>query len=61
MVTIIHSHRQRLKLQPIAGPADAPMVMQTLSRMGIDLVYGDIFSQPLPLKTLLSSRHFTLS
>jgi len=61
MVTIIHGHAQRLALQAIAGPADSPMVMDTLSGIGIDLIYGETISAPQPLAMLLNSGYFAIN
>lgn len=61
MVTIVHGHAQRLQMQTIAGPADLPLVMDTLSGIGIDLVYGETIGQPQPLGLLLSSSYFAIN
>jgi diguanylate cyclase (GGDEF)-like protein/PAS domain S-box-containing protein len=61
MVTIIHGHAQRQFLQTIAGPADMPMVMDTLSGIGIDLIYGEAVTQPLPLEMLLNTSYFAIN
>ncbi|NIY46175.1 diguanylate cyclase [Cedecea colo] len=61
MVTILHGHAQRLALQAIAGPADSPMVMDTLSGIGIDLIYGETISAPQPLTMLLHSGYFAIN
>lgn len=61
MVTIIHGHAQRLSLQAIAGPANSPMVMDTLSGIGIELIYGESISAPQPLAVLLNSGYFAIN
>ncbi|RKQ40765.1 diguanylate cyclase [Enterobacter sp. R1(2018)] len=61
MVTIIHGHAQRLALQTLAGPADLPMVMDTLSGIGINLIYGETISAPQPLSTLLHTSYFAIN
>ncbi|WBM72050.1 diguanylate cyclase [Buttiauxella sp. WJP83] len=61
MVTIIHGHAHRQSLQAIAGPADMPMVMDTLSGIGFDLIYGEAVSQPVPLETLLNTSYFAIN
>lgn len=61
MVTIVHGHTQRLNLQTIAGPADLSMVMDTLSGIGIDLIYGETISPPQPLGMLLSTSYFAIN
>jgi diguanylate cyclase (GGDEF)-like protein/PAS domain S-box-containing protein len=61
MVTIIHGHAQRLMLHSIAGPADLPMVMDTLSGVGIDLIFGEAISAPQPLPVLLNTSYFAIN
>lgn len=61
MVTIIQGHAQRQTLQTIAGPADIPMVMDTLSGIGVDLIFGEAVTQPLPLEMLLNSSYFAIN
>ncbi|WP_202304638.1 diguanylate cyclase [Dryocola clanedunensis] len=61
MVTIIHGHAQRLKIQTIAGPADMPQVFDTLSGIGTDLIYGETIGQPQPLGMLLSTSYFAIN
>ncbi len=61
MVTIIHGHAQRLMLQTIGGPADLPMAMDTLSGIGINLIYGETISPPQPLTLLLHTSYFAIN
>ncbi|MGP3592527.1 diguanylate cyclase [Vagococcus sp. WN89Y] len=61
MVTIIQGHAQRLGMKSIAGPTHQPVMMDTLSGIGIDLIYGDIISQPQPLDLMLSSSYFAIN
>ncbi len=61
MVTIIYGHAQRLSLQVIAGPADSSIVMDTLSGMGMDLIYGETISAPQPLTMLLNTGYFAIN
>ena len=61
MVTIIHSHAQRQFLQTIAGPANTPIVMSTLSGIGLDLIYGEAVTQPVPLDMLLNTSYFAIN
>ncbi|MCT4716400.1 diguanylate cyclase [Enterobacteriaceae bacterium H18W14] len=61
MVTIIHGHAQRLALQTIAGPADLPLIMDTLSGIGVDLIYGETISAPQPLSILLNTSYFGIN
>ncbi|VEB96327.1 Probable diguanylate cyclase YdaM [Cedecea lapagei] len=61
MVTIVHGHAQRIALQTIAGPADMPLVMDTLSGIGLDLIYGETIAQPQPLELLLNNSYFGIN
>ncbi|WP_312687766.1 diguanylate cyclase [Kosakonia sp.] len=61
MVTIIQNHAQRLGLKSIAGPTNQPLMMDTLSGIGIDLIYGDIISQPQPLDLMLNTSYFAIN
>ncbi len=61
MVTIIHGHAQRLGLRSIAGPADQPLVMDTLSGIGIDLIFGDTIAAQQPLDLLLNNSYFAIN
>jgi diguanylate cyclase (GGDEF)-like protein/PAS domain S-box-containing protein len=61
MVTIIQGHAQRLGLKSIAGPTNQPLMMDTLSGIGIDLIYGDTISQPQPLDMMLSTSYFAIN
>ncbi len=61
MVTIIQGHAQRLGLKSIAGPTNQPLMMDTLSGIGIDLIFGDTISQPQPLDMMLSTSYFAIN
>ncbi|XTZ39797.1 diguanylate cyclase [Salmonella enterica] len=61
MVTIIQGHAQRLGLKSIAGPTNQPLIMDTLSGIGIDMIYGDIISQAQPLDLMLNSSYFAIN
>ncbi|WP_318392038.1 diguanylate cyclase [Enterobacter sp.] len=61
MVTIIQSHAQRLGMKTIAGPTHQPMMMDTLSGIGIDYIYGDTISPPQPLDLLLNTSYFAIN
>ncbi len=39
LITIIQGHAQRLGMKTIAGPVVLPLVMDTLSGIGVDLIY----------------------
>lgn len=41
MVTIIHGHARRLKMPSIAGPVDTQVQFNTLTDIGVDLLFGD--------------------
>lgn len=61
MVTIIQGHVQRLGLKCIAGPADETVVMDTLSGIGIDMIWGDTIAQAQPLDMLLNQGYFAIN
>ncbi|SEL45621.1 PAS domain S-box-containing protein/diguanylate cyclase (GGDEF) domain-containing protein [Kosakonia sacchari] len=61
MVTIIQGHAQRLGMKSIAGPTNQPLMMDTLSGVGIDLIYGDIISQAQPLDLMLNTSYFAIN
>ncbi|WP_318369197.1 diguanylate cyclase [Enterobacter sp.] len=61
MVTIIQGHAQRLGMKTIAGPTHQPMMMDTLSGIGIDYIYGDTISPPQPLDLLLNTSYFAIN
>lgn len=61
MVTIIQGHAQRLSLKSIAGPTNQPMMMDTLSGIGIDLIFGDTISQAQPLDMMLNTSYFAIN
>jgi EAL domain-containing protein (putative c-di-GMP-specific phosphodiesterase class I) len=61
MVTIVQGHAQRLGLKSIAGPTNQPLMMDTLSGIGIDLIFGDTISQPQPLDIMLNTSYFAIN
>jgi len=61
MVTIIQGHAQRLGLKCIAGPADQALIMDTLSGIGIDMIWGDTIAQTQPLDMLLNQGYFAIN
>ncbi|QJT81568.1 diguanylate cyclase [Kosakonia sp. MUSA4] len=61
MVTIIQGHAQRLGMKSIAGPTNQPLMMDTLSGVGIDLIYGDIISPAQPLDLMLNTSYFAIN
>lgn len=61
MVTIVQGHAQRLGMKSIAGPSNQPMMMDTLSGIGIDYIYGDTISQAQPLDLMLNTSYFAIN
>ncbi|WP_230350725.1 diguanylate cyclase [Lelliottia sp. WAP21] len=61
MVTIIQGHAQRLGMKTVAGPCHQPLMMDTLSGIGIDFIYGDTISEPQPLELLLNTSYFAIN
>lgn len=61
MVSIIHSHAQRLALRSIAGPAETQPQLNTLSAIGIDLMFGEAVATALPLESLLDESYFAIN
>lgn len=61
MVTIIQGHAQRLKMQTIGGPVTQAITMDTLSGIGMDLIYGDSIGQAQPLELLLNGGYFAIN
>ncbi len=58
LITIIQGHAQRLGMKTIAGPVVLPLVMDTLSGIGVDLIYGDVIANAQPLDLLVNSELF---
>lgn len=61
MVTIVQGHAQRLGMKTIAGPCNQPIMMDTLSGIGIDFIYGDTIAEPQPLDLLLNTSYFAIN
>ncbi|KNC10360.1 diguanylate cyclase [Klebsiella sp. RIT-PI-d] len=61
MVTIVQGHAHRLGMRTIAGPTNTPLMMDTLSGIGIDLIYGDTIAQTQPLDLLLNTSYFAIN
>ena len=61
MVTIIQGHAQRLGMKTLAGPCNQPIMMDTLSGIGIDFIYGDTIGEPQPLELLLNTTYFAIN
>lgn len=60
LIAIIQGHARRLGMKTIAGPVALPQVMETLSGIGVDLVYGEIIAEAQPLEVLLSNSYFAI-
>ena len=60
-VSIIQSHAQRLDIKTIAGPVQMPLIMDSLSGIGIDMIYGDIIADAQPLDLLLNTSNFAIN
>lgn len=61
LITIIQGHAQRLGMKTIAGPVVLPLVMDTLSGIGVDLIYGDVIADAQPLDLLVNSSYFAIN
>ncbi len=60
-VSIIQGHAQRLDIKTIAGPVQLPLIMDTLSGIGVDMIYGDIIADAQPLDLLLNTSNFAIN
>lgn len=60
MVSIIHGHAQRLGIATLAGPVELPAALNTLSSIGIDVVWGDTIAPRQPLSALLVNSYFAI-
>lgn len=60
MVSIIHGHAQRLGIQTLAGPVALPVALNTLSGIGIDIVWGGVIAPCQPLSALLLNSYFAV-
>lgn len=61
LISIIQGHAQRLGVKTIAGPVALPLVMDTLSAIGVDQIYGDVIANIQPLDLLVDSRYFAIN
>ncbi len=61
LITIIQGHAQRLGMKTIAGPVVLPLVMDTLSGIGVDLIYGDVIANAQPLDLLVNRSYFAIN
>ncbi|MDI4740212.1 hypothetical protein MJN54_32000, partial [Salmonella enterica subsp. enterica serovar Kentucky] len=50
---IIQGHAQHLDIKTLAGPVQNPQVLDTLSRIGVDLIYGDTIAEVTALLTAI--------
>ncbi|VEA76301.1 PAS domain-containing protein [Salmonella enterica subsp. arizonae] len=60
LASIIQGHAQRLDIKTLAGPVQNPQVLDTLSRIGVDLIYGDTIAEAQPLDLLLNTSYFAI-
>ncbi|ECU2952487.1 GGDEF-domain containing protein, partial [Salmonella enterica subsp. enterica serovar Kentucky] len=49
-----------LDIKTLAGPVQNPQVLDTLSRIGVDLIYGDTIAEAQPLDLLLNTSYFAI-
>jgi len=61
MVTIVQGHAQRLGMKTIAGPTNQALMMDTLSGIGVDLIYGDSIAANQPLEVVLNTSYFAIN
>lgn len=48
-------------MKTIAGPVVLPLVMDTLSGIGVDLIYGEVIADAQPLDLLMNSSYFAIN
>ncbi len=60
LTSIIQGHAQHLGIKTLAGPVQNPQVLDTLSRIGVDLIYGDTIAEAQPLDLLLNTSYFAI-
>ncbi len=48
-------------MKTIAGPVVLPLVMDTLSGIGVVLIYGDVIANAQPLDLLVNSSYFAIN
>ena len=61
LITIIQGHAQRLGVKTIAGPVVLPLVTDTFSGIGVDLIYGDVIADAQPLDLLVNNSYFAIN
>ena len=61
LITIIQGPAQRLGMKPIAGPVFLPLVMDTLSVIGVDLIVGEVMDDAQPLNLLVNISYFAIN
>jgi EAL domain-containing protein (putative c-di-GMP-specific phosphodiesterase class I) len=61
MVTIVQGHAQRLGIKTIAGPTSQALMMDTLSGIGVDLIYGDLIAHNQPIELMLNTSYFAIN
>ncbi|WP_158783554.1 diguanylate cyclase [Pantoea sp. BAV 3049] len=60
MVSILQGHAQRLNIATLAGPAELPVALTTLSTIGVDCVWGGAIADRQPLSALLNNSDFAI-
>ncbi|VEA46481.1 PAS domain-containing protein [Salmonella enterica subsp. arizonae] len=60
LASIIQGHAQRLDIKTLAGPVQNSQVLDTLSSIGVDLIYGDAIAETQPLDLLLNTSYFAI-
>ena len=60
MVSIIHGHARRLGIATLAGPVELPVALNTLSSIGIDMVWGDTIAPRQSLSSMLMNSYFAI-
>ncbi len=53
--------RSATRDKTIAGPVVLPLVMDTLSGIGVDLIYGEVIADAQPLDLLVNSSYFAIN
>ncbi|MGS9668470.1 EAL domain-containing protein, partial [Salmonella enterica subsp. enterica serovar Infantis] len=60
LTSIIQGHAQHLNIKTLAGPVQNSQVLDSLSRIGVDLIYGDTIAEAQPLVLLLNTSYFAI-
>ncbi|WP_348253730.1 hypothetical protein, partial [Salmonella enterica] len=60
LTSTIQGHAQRLDTKTVPGPVQNPQVLDTLSRIGVGVVYGDTIAEAQRLDLLLNTSYFAI-